>query len=100
MIVAMEWYAPAHPCKVSLNARAAAASDRGRNHLKLENRGEIVSILAGGLSRSTRLEASSVAPPGRAGEKSAENQPRLLIAYQNGNIQLMCDENSSSGRLN
>uniref|UniRef100_A0A915D9I2 Anaphase-promoting complex subunit 4-like WD40 domain-containing protein n=1 Tax=Ditylenchus dipsaci TaxID=166011 RepID=A0A915D9I2_9BILA len=71
VIVSMEWYTPTRPCKVQLNGG-----------------------IGNGMARINKQDTVLEEPVVFRG-KVPEDRPCFLIAYQNGNIQLMCNENSS-----
>ncbi|KAI1714229.1 WD repeat-containing protein 35 [Ditylenchus destructor] len=73
VIVSMEWYVPTKPCKIPL-------SQKNR-----ENGG------TGVLPRVIKQDTFSEEPIVYRG-RVPEDRPCFLIAYQNGNIQLMCNE--------
>lgn len=82
--MSMEWYAPTKPCKISFNRRL------------MEKNGSA----GGGGSlifppRMSRQDTSADEPYVFRGQVP-EDRPRFLVAYQNGSIQLMCNESSMS----
>uniref|UniRef100_A0A914MD46 Anaphase-promoting complex subunit 4-like WD40 domain-containing protein n=2 Tax=Meloidogyne TaxID=189290 RepID=A0A914MD46_MELIC len=80
VIVSMEWYVPPHSSKIVTNVG-------GGQSLTQQYRNADTSYnLTGDESYNT---ASRLKVP--------EGRPPFLVAYQNGNIQLMCNENISKG---